>query len=500
MNKILVANRGEIALSAIRCIREMGMSSVAIFSEVDENSLHIRYADEVRRLPGAHPLLNYASVSRLVETAINLGADAIYPGYGFLSESPDLARACRDKGITFIGPTAEVLERSRNKVGMIQRARELGIAVVDHSEPVQGEADLLEKAQQIGFPVLIKPVSGSGGRFLAKAYKKEELLEFYRGLVREQEIQGPVVPFYLEHYIRRGIHLEFPVLADADGHVIHLGDRECVIQRRFQKLIAETPSMLVSESAKREMGEAAVKLVRDLGLQGCCSVEFLVDHKGRWFFMEVNPRIQVEYALTEITYGVELIKEQIRIASGESLKGRFDDLQPRFHSIECRINAEDPTRDFRPSTGAIHEYYIPGGFGYSVLSSVSSGHRVEIYYDPMILKLNCFAPTRDEALAKLGFVLDAIRLKGVKTNIPLLRRIVASDDFENFKLRLDFRLKDFLPQRSQDRQRQEIAAIVAALDHEVVGRYRTKTVRRERIDENIWNLSGRIDLMNRRTL
>jgi len=500
MKKILVANRGEIALNAIRCIREMGLIPVAVYSEADENALHIRYAEKVVRLPGERPTHNYASIERIVEAAEQVGADAIYPGYGFLSESPELALACRDRNLTYVGPTPEVLKLCRNKLALLEKAAALGLRVPKHSKPVKDEEDLVTAAQAMGYPVLIKPVLGSGARFIAKAYRKEDLVDYYRRLGREQEIQGPRAPFYLEEYIRKATHVEITVLADETGQVIQLGERECVIQRRFQKLISETPSAQVPPALVSELAEAALDLVRTIEFTGCCSVEFLVDSRHRWYFMEINPRIQVEYALTELRYGVEVIKEQFRIAAGEKLRLEAMGAHPRLHAIECRINAEDPMNDFRPSAGVISEYYLPGGFGYSVLSSVQKGHRVDIYYDPMILKLNCFAGTRDEALAKLRFALDAIRLKGIHTNIPFLRRVVASTDFEEGKLKIDFKAKDYLPGNDRNRKHLEVAAIVAAMDQEIIGHQRTPSYKRRQREFNVWNMSGRLDLINRRSL
>jgi len=500
MNKILVANRGEIALSALRCIREMGLHSVAVFSQADENALHIRYADEIRLLPGGSAASNYGSPQCILEAIQTSGADAVYCGYGFLSESPEFAALCQQNSITLIGPEPEILERCRNKLQCFQKASFLGIPTPDHSEPLVSEADMYEKAQQLGYPVLLKPVAGTGGRHIHKAYRREDLHQSRLELQREYGQRDISTPYYLEQYVRRALHVEFPVLADRFGNVVQLGERECVIQRRFQKLISITPSVWLAPELRQKLAEAAVAITRGLGFVGCGSVEFMVDERGKWYFMEVNPRLQVEYALTEIAYGVELIKEQIRIAAGGRLALPADVDQPRFHAIECRINAEDPTRDFRPSTGTIREYYLPGGYGYSVLSSVQKGHPFNIYYDPMILKIDCFANTREGALAKVQFALDAARLKGIKTNIPFLRRIVGSEEFKANKLRCDFKIKDFLPTVTEDKKRQEIAALAAALDHEVLGRFRTPSFRRNVSEVNVWGMSGRMDLITRRSL
>ncbi len=499
MKKILVANRGEIALSALRCIRELGLQSVAVYSQPDEHALHVRFADEARSLPGARAVLNYGSIDRILEAAENSGADTVYCGYGFLSESPEFARACRDRGITFVGPAPEVLEGCRDKLYCFSQAAPLGIPVPNHSEIVLDEDDLLEKAHHLGFPLLLKPVSGTGGRYITKVYRKEDLVAGYRNAVREHMLRNARSAFYLEKYIRNAIHVEFPVLADQAGHVLQLGERECVVQRRFQKLISETPSLRLSEENRRAMAEATVKLVRHLGFVGCGAVEFMVDEKGRWYFMEINPRLQVEYALTEVAYGVELIKEQLRIAAGEQLSTEIDHSRPRCHAIECRINAEDVDRDFLPSAGVVSEYYLPGGYGYSVLSSTHRGHRIDIYYDPMVLKIVCFAASRPEALAKARFALDAVRLKGVKTTIPFLSRILASEDFQAGTMTCDFKMKDFLASEG-DRERQEVAAIVAALDQEVLGRFRTPSLRRESPVTNVWSMSGRLDMITRRNL
>jgi acetyl/propionyl-CoA carboxylase alpha subunit len=500
MKKILVANRGEIALSALRCIREMGLRSVAVYSQPDEQALHVRFADEVRSLPGARSLLNYASIDRILQAAESTGADTVYCGYGFLSESPEFARACRDRGIVFVGPAPEVLESCRDKLHCFEQAGRLGIPIPAHSGIIQDEDDLVAKAHDLGYPLLLKPVSGTGGRSITKVYRKEDLLDSYRGVVREQMLRNARSTFYLEKYIRNAAHIEFPVLADQFGTIRHLGERECVVQRRFQKLISETPSLRLADAPRRQMGEAALAMARELHFVGCGAVEFMIDDKGKWYFMEINPRLQVEYALTEVAYGVELIKEQLRIAAGERLNLAVDaNPQPRFHAIECRVNAEDVARDFQPSAGVVTEYYLPGGYGYSVLSSTRRGHRIDIYYDPMVLKIVCFGANRPEALIKAGFALDAIRLKGVKTNIPFLRRIVSSEEFQTSTMNCDFKLKEFLASDTS-RERQEVAAIVAALDHEVLGRFRSASFRREAPASNVWSMSGRLDMITRRNL
>lgn len=500
MQKILVANRGEIALSALRCIREMGLESATVYSSVDADSLHVRYADQALPLAGARTSRTYGSIQRILEAAEAAGADAVYCGYGFLSESPEFAHGCREKGITFIGPAPEVLASCHEKLLLLSKAAQLKIPVPDHSLPVQDEADLVQKAQDLGYPVLLKPVTGTGGRYIFKAYRKEDLLAGYRSFLREQAIKGLAVPFYLERYIRRAVHVEFPVLADHHGNAVQLGERECVVQRRFQKLISETPSAWLPTESRDQMAAAALSLIRSVGFTGCGAVEFMVDEKGRWYFMEINPRLQVEYALTEIVYGVEIIKEQLRIAAGEPLNLPADAHRPRLHAIECRINAEDPGRDFQPSAGMVHEYYIPGGYGYSVLSSVQKGKRIDIYYDPMIMKVDCFAATRADALAKTRFALEAIRLKGVQTNIPFLSRVVGSEAFADGSLKCDLKLKDFMPQGADDRRRQEVAALVAVLNHELMGRFRTSAFQRTTPGGNVWGMSGRVELITRRHL
>jgi acetyl-CoA carboxylase biotin carboxylase subunit len=500
MKKILVANRGEIALSALRCIREMGLESATVYSRVDADSLHVRYADRALPLAGARTSRTYGSIQQILEAAAAAGADAVYCGYGFLSESPEFAHTCRQKGITFIGPEPEVLENCHEKLLLLSKATQIKLPVPEHSAPVADEADLLQKAQDLGYPVLLKPVAGTGGRYIVKAYRKEDLLESYRAFTREQALKGQSVPFYLERYIRRAVHIEFPVLADRHGNAVQLGERECVVQRRFQKLISETPSVWLPAETREQMAQAALALIRSIGFTGCGAVEFMVDEKGRWYFMEINPRLQVEYALTEIVYGVEIIKEQIRIAAGEPLALPADAHRPRFHAIECRINAEDPDRDFQPSAGMVHEYYIPGGYGYSVLSSVQKGKQIDIYYDPMVMKLDCFAGTREEALAKTRYALEAIRLKGVKTNVPFLSRVVGSEAFAAGTLKCDLKLKDFMPLAADDRRRQEVAALVAVLNHELMGRFRTPTFQRNAPGSNVWGMSGRVELITRRHL
>lgn len=500
MKKILVANRGEIALNAIRCIQEMGLKSVGVYSGADIHSLHIRYADEVLALPAGRATLNYASVDRIIEAAKLSGAMAVYPGYGFLSESPALARACQENNLIFIGPGPETLQRCDDKLATLDEARALGIPTPEHSPAITGETDLVDQAQHLGYPVLLKPIAGSGGRLIVKAYQKEELLDHYRLLTREQREKGYDTRFYLEKYIRKAVHIEYPILRDEYGNIANLGERECVIQRRYQKLLAETPSPFLNDDQRRELADAAHTLARHFEFNGCGAIEFMVNEKGKWYFMEINPRIQLEYTLTEIGYGVEIIKEQIRLAAGERVPPEFVKLRPRGHAFECHINAEDPEQDFRPSSGLVHEFYTPGGYGYSFHANIQKGQRVEIFYDPMIMKLNCFAATRPKALAKMHFALNATRIKGVKTNIPFIERIISSEAFQEASLKCDYKLKDFLAPHSTNRERQEVAAIVAALNHEVLHRFRTPAFKREIPADNVWGLAGRVDLLNRRTL
>lgn len=501
MKRILVANRGEIAQNAIRCIREMGLETVAVCSEVDANSLHIRYADKVVSLPGAHPSHNYASVERILDAARTSGADAIYTGYGFLSESARFARACQEAGITFIGPDADTLTRCANKTDCLSEAASAGIPVPEHSRPIEDESDLESMGRELGYPLVLKPVTGTGGQRIEKIYKTEELIQAYRLLKQERDNEGGRSPFYLERYVRKGVHVEFPILADSHGTLLHLGDRESVVLRRWQKVVSECPSSLLPEASRESMIRAALEMARRMGFRGCGSVEFMVEPNGKWHFLEINPRIPVEYTLTELVWGVELIKEQIRIAAGQRLTLAQESLKPRFHAVEVRVAAEDPEEDFRPSAGVIREYYLPGGYGYSALSSVQKGQAVEIYYDPTILKVNCFGDSRETALAKLSYALSSIRIKGVRTNIPFLRRIVESKEFLQGEIRTDFKVKDYLATRSRDKERQQVAAIVAVLDHEVLGRFRTPSAfAKEAPEVNVWSRAGLVDLMGRRSM
>lgn len=497
MKKILVANRGEIAQSAIRCIREMGLTSVAVYSEVEPDAIHIIDADYVCGLPGAHPAMNYGSVERVVDAAVATGSDAVYSGYGFLSESAKFARACKEKGVTFIGPDADLLTACKDKPNCLELAESLGIPVPPHSDLIESEDDLVEKAAAIGYPVLLKPRSGTGGRRMAKAYRRDDLVDSYRKLLIEREIRGTDTPFYIEKFIKATRHVEFPVLADTHGHLVHFNERESSVQRRFQKIVSESPSPGLAPETREKMAEAALLILRKLNFYGCCSAEFLLGEGGRWCFMEINPRIPVEYALTDIGYGVEMIKEQILVASGQPISVKKSPPPSPLHCIECRVNAEDPRRDFQPSSGVIQEFYLPGGYGYSVLSGVRKGRRVDIYYDPMILKIDCFAQTREGALAKLQFALDSIRIKGVKTNIPFLRHVVASDQFQSHDVTCDLKIKDFVQTRSRDKVRMEVAAVVAALEHEMRSRYQTSLLKRPG-DATVWNMAGRLDLIQRR--
>ncbi len=500
MKRILVANRGEIAQSAIRCFREMGMETVAVCSDVEPDAIHVRNADLVQVLPGGHISQNYNSMERILECAKIARADAVYPGYGFLSEVPEFARACKERGFTFIGPDAETIDRCRRKPDCLDAAAALGYSTPVHSMEIVNEDDLVVKAADIGYPVFLKPVWGSGGRRMIKATRREELLDHYRALLREREIRNLTVSLYLEKYIRSAVLIEFPILADRHGHIIYLAERECAIQRRFQKVISESPSPRLKPETRQAMAEAAVAIARKLGFTGCGAVEFLYEPSGKWHFLEINARVPVEYALTDVACGVELLKEQARIALGEKLRFAGPGVTPVNCAIECRVNAEDPERGFRPSAGVITEYYLPGGFGYSVHSSVQKDMRVDIYFDPMILKLDCFAPTREEALAKIRYAMSGIRIKGIRTNISFIRRLIHSDDFVGHKLSCDFRVEDFLTPRSKDAERREVAAVVTVLEHELAARTKTPSYRRSGSESTNWNMAGRLALVARRDL
>jgi len=427
--KILIANRGEIALRVICACKELGIQTAAVYSEADRNSLHVRYADEAICIGPARSADSYLNIPHVISAAEIANVDAIHPGYGFLSENANFAEVCEASHITFIGPSAESIRLMGEKDRARRAMADAGLPIVPGSEGVIPDEDTAERASaEIGFPVMIKATAGGGGRGMRVAHAKDELLPLFRAARTEAQQAFGSSDVYLEKFIERPRHIEFQVLADRHGKVMHLGERECSIQRRHQKLIEESPSPAVSPELRSEIGARVVAALEKIGYSNAGTVEFIMDESGELHFIEMNTRIQVEHPVTEWISGVDLVKAQILLAAGE----RVDDVvgEPRLegHSIECRINAEDPDT-FIPSAGRITAFHIPGGTGVRVDTAAYTDAVIPPYYDSLIAKLIVHGKDRNEAISRMRRALEMFIIEGIKTSIPLHRRIVADQEF-----------------------------------------------------------------------
>jgi acetyl-CoA carboxylase, biotin carboxylase subunit len=437
-NKILIANRGEIALRVICACRELGIKTVAVYSEADEHALHVRFADEDVCIGPARSADSYLNVPAIISAAEITGADAIHPGYGFLSESAYLAEVCEACHIRFIGPYPNVIRLMGDKARARRAMKKAGVPVLPGSDgPVRGEEQAVEVAQGLGYPVIIKAVAGGGGRGMRVVRSADELLKAFKTAMREAEAAFGVGDVYLEKYVESPRHIEIQVLGDHHGNVVHLGERECSIQRRHQKLIEEAPSVALSERQRRRLGSTVVDAARAVQYTNAGTFEFLLDSEGRFYFLEANTRLQVEHPVTEFVTGIDIVKEQILIAAGRRLSVRQHDIEVRGHSIECRINAEDPDT-FVPSPGVIHAFSVPGGPGVRVDSYAHSECTVSPYYDSLIAKIITYGRDRREAIARMRRTLEMTVVDGIKTTIPLHLKILAEPDFAAGRLSTSF--------------------------------------------------------------
>lgn len=445
--KILIANRGEIALRIIRACREMDIKSVAIYSEADTQSLHVRHADEQVCVGPADSAMSYRNIPNVLSAAEITGADAIHPGYGFLSENAHFAEVCESIGITFIGPTSEHISLLGDKAKARETMVKHGIPVMPGSD---GEVHNLDEARRVakkvGYPVIVKASAGGGGRGMRVISREEDLGKAILAAQIESRAVFGSDGVYLEKFFIDPRHIEIQVLADEHGHVIHLGERECSVQRRYQKLVEECPSPAVDDSLRQEMGKIAIKAVKSVRYRNAGTVEFLLDQNRKFFFMEFNTRIQVEHPITEMVTGIDLVKEQIRIAAGLPLTIRQKDVQMTGHSFECRINAEC-SETFTPSPGPVSRFYAPGGPGIRVDTAMESPGYVDPSYDSMIAKLISYGRDREEALARAKRGLDEFVIEGVKTTIPILRLILSDPDFQKGRVSTGF-LDRFMANRS----------------------------------------------------
>ena len=439
IEKILIANRGEIAVRIIRACREMGIETVADYSEADRDPLHTQLADEAVCNGPAASAESYLSMERILSAAIVTGADAIHPGFGFLSENSKFAQLCKTCGLTFIGPSPEVIERLGNKSIAKKTMEEAGVPVIPgNSTSVYTVEDGLKHAREAGYPVMIKAALGGGGKGMRTAFSQEEFENSFHMAQTEARNAFGDDAMYIEHFVERPRHIEFQILADDYGNVVHLGERDCSIQRNHQKLIEESPSPALSPKLREKMGEAAVKAAKAAGYTNAGTIEFLLEPNGAFYFMEMNTRIQVEHPVTEWVTGLDLVKEQIRIASGEKLQITQEDIVLKGHAIECRINAEDPKHNFRPSPGTITDLYLPGGKGVRVDTAIYSGYEIPPYYDSMLAKLIVHGENRQEAILKMRSALGEVIIEGIQTNVDYQYEILHHPDFVEGTIDIEF--------------------------------------------------------------
>ncbi|MDN5346888.1 MAG: acetyl-CoA carboxylase, biotin carboxylase subunit [Clostridia bacterium] len=437
--RVLVANRGEIAVRVIRACRELDIETVAVYSEADREALHVRMADKAICIGPPPAARSYLNIPAIISAARISGAEAIHPGYGFLAENPYFAEMCSTSGLVFIGPSPAAMQLMGAKASARAAMQRAGVPVVPGSDgTVQDDRQALAVAEEIGYPVIVKASAGGGGRGMRIAQNPQELRRAL--LLSRQEAQAAFgdAEVYLEKYLEEPRHIEFQILGDGRGNVIHLGERDCSLQRRHQKILEEAPSLALTPSLRREMGEVAVKAAKAVNYSGAGTVEFLLDKHGRYYFIEMNTRIQVEHPVTELITGVDLVQEQLRIAAGEGLRFNQEDIELRGHAIECRINAEDPESDFRPSPGRIEEYRVPGGFGVRVDAAVYQGYEIPPYYDSLIAKLIVLAPARPEAISRMRRALQEFVIKGVPTTIPFHLKLLDNAFFRRGEVYTNF--------------------------------------------------------------
>lgn len=430
LKKILIANRGEIAVRIIRACRELGIRTVAVYSEIDKNSLHKELADEAVCIGPAPSNKSYLNVKAIIEAACLTGCDGIHPGYGFLSENSSFAKMCDEIGIKFIGPTYKMIELMGNKSKAKETMKNAGVPVVPGSDGlVDNVLEAIKVALRIGYPVILKASSGGGGKGIRIAYNEKELVKFYDLVRQEAKISFNDDSIYIEKFIENPRHIEVQVMADEHGNVIHLGERDCTVQRNNQKMLEETPSRVITDKLRQKMGKITVNALKEIGYSNVGTIEYLLDKNKDFYFMEMNTRVQVEHPITETITGVDIIKEQLRIASGEKLQYKQDDIKFTGHSLEARINAENPYKNFMPCPGEIKELHIPGGNGVRIDTAIYPGYKIPPTYDSMIAKIIVHGKDRNESIAKMKSALGEFVIDGISTNIDFLYKILEDEDF-----------------------------------------------------------------------
>lgn len=439
LKKVLIANRGEIAVRIIRACREMGIRTVAIYSEADSCALHKELADESVCIGPAPSNKSYLNIKAIIEAACLTGCDSIHPGFGFLSENSHFAKICDEIGIKFIGPSAKLIDLMGNKSKAKETMKKAGVPVVPGSDGLVGTMqEAIQIANQIKYPVILKASAGGGGKGIRIAYTEEELIKSYELVKQEAKISFNDDSIYIEKFIENPRHVEIQILADEHGNAIHLGERDCSVQRRNQKVLEETPSAAIDDKLRKRMGEVAVKAVKEIGYYNAGTIEFLVDKNKDFYFMEMNTRVQVEHPVTEMVTGMDIIKEQIKIASGEKLEMKQADIHFTGHSLEARVNAENPSKNFMPSPGKIKEINLPGGNGIRVDTAIYNGYTVPSNYDSMLAKIIAYGANRNEALSKMKRALEELVIDGIETNRDFLFEIIKNPNFIREKFDTSF--------------------------------------------------------------
>ena len=437
--KILIANRGEIAVRIIRVCREMGIETVAVYSVADKEALHTQLADEAVCIGETKSSESYLNMESIISAAITTGADAIHPGFGFLSENPTFAKLCETCNITYVGPNHTVIENLGNKVQARTTMIEANVPVIPGNDSGIVEVEKGKQvAEKVGYPIMIKAASGGGGKGMRVAFTPSEFDSAFKAAQKESEMAFGDNTMYIEHFVEHPRHIEFQILADKYGNVVHLGERDCSLQRNHQKMIEEAPSAALSSKLRKKMGEAAVKAAKAAGYVNAGTIEFLLENNDAFYFMEMNTRIQVEHPVTEWVTGIDLIKEQIRIADGQKLSFTQQDIEINGHAIECRINAENPEKGFRPSPGTITDLHLPGGKGIRVDSAIYSGCSISPYYDSMVAKLIVWAKNRDEAIQKMQSALGEVIIEGIDTNVDYLYELLNNPVYQSGEFNVNF--------------------------------------------------------------
>ena len=492
--KILIANRGEIAVRIIRACQEMGIESVAVFSEIDRNGLHVHLADEAYPIGPAPSEKSYLDMQKIIGAAKKSKAEAIHPGYGFLAENPKFAELVRSQGLVFIGPTPEAIRLLGDKMEARRTMANSGIPIVPGTEePISSEEEAIETAEVVGYPILIKAAGGGGGKGMRIVHNSKDIKQSIRACRNEAKSAFGDDRIYIEKYLEKPRHIEIQILADSFGNVIHLGERECSIQRRHQKVIEESPSIAVDDIMRRNMGQTAVKAAKAAGYVNAGTVEFLVDKDKKFYFLEVNTRLQVEHPVTEMITGIDLAKEQIKIAAKERLSYSQEDVKWKGSAIECRIYAEDPENDFLPSVGKIKSYKEPAGPGIRVDSGLYQGCEVSLYYDPLISKLIVWGENRGEAIDRMKRALSEYHISGVITTIPFHRKVMHNEKFIKGEISTHFIAEEFggngKPRAGKDIYK--IAAILSAIACYHDQKITKPQISKSKYEQNPWKMEGR---------